>query len=363
MVSCYDIDGFGLSVAGPDEICLQAFSPALAAFEVSRLNNPDWSIIVEIKSELPAFDPECLDWEGLLPEGLNAAVGRRGNDFILLVRDHCILRSETAARRTLVTVRTGKEHGFQGTIVMGLLEDVLATAQRYLVHAACLVHPGRNEAILMFAPSGTGKTTAALALARGGLQLAGDDATLLRFAGDEPRVLGLPRGLRIHRRTATFLPWLSRVLGNWEGSNEQWLRHELLEGVVARASPVSRSCVRLILLDPPGAGNPVATTIHPRDALVAILHDNVRLAPEGLRPERVRFVDALVRLVQSTSTWRLQPGSDPGRLSPQLLGFEISSESFGDPDCCDRLVRPCNRRSNSRRLQFRDNHTRASRKA
>ena len=294
MVSCYDIDGFGLSVAGPDEICLQALSPALAPLEVPRLDNPDWVIILETKSELPAFDPECLDWEGKLPEGLDAAVGRRGNNFILLVRDHCIMRSETGVGRTLVTVRTGKERGFQGTIVMGLLEEVLATAQRYLVHAACLAHPARNEAVLIFAPSGTGKTTAALALSRAGLRLAGDDVTLLRFAGDEPRVLGLPRGLRIHRRTAAFLPWL------------------------------------LIVLDAPRAGDPVATTIDARDALVAILHDNVRLTPEGLRPERIRFVDALVRLVQSTSTLRLQPGSDPGRLSPQLLGFEISSEAFGD---------------------------------
>gem|GEM_PF-2495142 len=100
--------------------------------------------------------------------------------------------------------------------LMLTISDVLLERGGHLaLHAACLLRDG--AAVLLTAPPWSGKSSWALAAARAGWEVAGDDQVVLR--PDEGRVIGLPRPFKRRllapQDEAAAAP--SALRGEWEG--------------------------------------------------------------------------------------------------------------------------------------------------
>ena len=176
-------------------------------------------------------------------EGLPAIFGEEDDKTRshLLVHDHLVVSTDRKRRHIAVAVRPGREKALHASPSIRIITEIISASGLHLIHAACLLFPSQDEALVMFAPSGTGKTTTSLALARSGWRLFGDDATLLELDGGSPRVWALPRGLNVHQRTVQLLPWLSPAIKPWRDREEQGVALETIAPLiaVARAGPTA----------------------------------------------------------------------------------------------------------------------------
>jgi len=213
----------------------------------------------------------------------------------------------------------GSEGLIGGTAGILAIEAAAGVSGQVLVHAASLVLPGRDAAIMVFARSGAGKTTAALALAVAGFGFLTDDAVFLA-AGPPHTVWGLPRPLKVHVRTARMLPAVGALLtGEWDAEGEQALSRVALASLapVPPARPVPLAAIILL-----GARAP-AHRMAPAgraDILVRLAADNVSRGPRGvLAPEMQRF-DATARAIAATKVYELNVGDDPASLPGVVLG-------------------------------------------
>lgn len=149
--------------------------------------------------------------------------------------------------------------------LMLTISDVLLERGGHLaLHAACLV---RDEAtVLLTAPPWSGKSSWALAAARDGWEVAGDDQVVIR--PDQGLVIGLPRPFKRRllspRDEAMASPWALR--GEWEGER--------------------------LALEPRPAGDPEAA--HP----VGLICHLERHAGPGVRIEPLAPAAAIPRLMR-----------------------------------------------------------------
>jgi hypothetical protein len=179
------------------------------------------------------------------------------------------------ARRTAqlrVQAETENHGGMYG--VMPVLMEFLGQTGQHLIHAAGLEIPSSDpRGILLSAPSGYGKTTTALALARGGMRLLTDDAVIARASADGMSVWGLPRSCKVHRKTVELLPWLSELPMSDPGGEEFLLRLP----AVTDADPKRTVALRAIFFL--SERNPHRHEIVPLPKLTAL----TRLARENVR--------------------------------------------------------------------------------
>ena len=182
-----------------------------------------------------------------------------------------------------------------------LIDHLLAVHDRHLLHGACLIAPAADGALALFAPSGTGKTTTALALARAGFALAGDDALVLRNTDQGALMWAVPRRLRVHRKTAAMMPWLEPSLGEWSG-DEQAVSRESLSGVVGVVGPTLSRAVGIVVLRPPNANGHHIERIGKAEAVSHIVADNVRRAPMGVEPHAQAAFAAIARFAAPSRT-------------------------------------------------------------
>ncbi len=315
----YDLNGLRLTVDAEPPPLAGFLDFVLGPFAVANRSAGDFTITVETGDCPPVAPAGEMQWEGLLPERLESVLVRNGDNRTLHVPPHYQATSERSRRRARILV--GKEGGrwLSGTLAFWLLDEMLIGAGRHLLHAACLARPAGGDGLLIFAASGTGKTTTALALARNGYALVGDDVAVLEFRDGSPWVWGLPRPVNLHRRTAAMLPWLAPVVGPWAEAAEQRVELDALAACVARARADARPCAGVVLLQAPGAGEHRALPLAKAEALVQSATDNVRLAPGGLDEDGERLFDALAQLIAAVPAVSLRAGSDPASLAPALL--------------------------------------------
>jgi hypothetical protein len=101
-----------------------------------------------------------------------------------------------------------------GPLVAGRLADILFTSLApvlrrrgyYLLHGFAAAHEGR--AILLVGRSGSGKTTAGLALLAEGWQYLANDVVVLRRMQDKVIALPAPGGFTVTALSLRLLPWL-----------------------------------------------------------------------------------------------------------------------------------------------------------
>lgn len=313
----YDLNGLRLNLEAELPALAGFLDFTLAPFAVAGRSAGDFTITIDTGDCPPAPPPGAMQWEGMLPEGLESVLVRSGDDRTLHVPPHYQATSERSRRRARVVVGKEGERWLSGTLAFWLLDEMLIGAGRHLLHAACLARPA-GDALLIFAASGTGKTTTALALARNGYALVGDDTAVLEFRDGRPWVWGLPRPVNLHRRTAAMLPWLAPVVRPW-AADEQRLELDALAACCKRARAEARLCAGVVLLQAPGEGAHRAVPLDKAEALVQAATDNVRLAPGGLDEDGEGLFDALAQLIAAVPAISLRAGPDPASLAPALL--------------------------------------------
>ena len=212
---------YGLTIASVEPLAMPAETEAL--YEGPILN-----------------EGEASFWQG--PEGR-----------ILAFPGIISLTLSDRAREATIIVAPGAEERITMTCGQLALQAALLAAGQFLIHAAGLTLPDGRVA-LIFGRSGAGKTTSTLALAAGGLGLCSDDAMACNVSGDRPTAWGMPRNLKVHRRTAEMLPWVQPLLsGEWSTEDERPVTLAALRTTVSVESIAAREIAAIFVLERSGA--------------------------------------------------------------------------------------------------------------
>jgi len=318
----YDLHGCTLGILAEDPAVAAFLDPILAPLMCDPLAACDWTVSLVPVDAIGIPEDGSRLFDGALPEGLPAVIIEHENRRSLIVSDHFAFSLSLAARMVEVRYVNGRGEAMGGTAAFWMLGDILAAQSQHLLHGAAVVDPRSDEVIALFAPSGTGKTTTALALARSGLHLAADDALVLSVRQNVPVIWGIPRRLKVSQKTASMLPWLSPCLTeNWT-DGEQAIERDAMAALVTLATPQPRRVGRVIVLMPPNDHDHILTSIAKPDALTRIAHDNFRIAPGGVAPDAAAAFAALSTLIATTSVAALSPGPELSTLATRV--FEVS---------------------------------------
>jgi hypothetical protein len=321
---CYDLNGVTLTIEG-DQQQIGFLDPILGLLAGTDRKLNDWVVkLVAVCEVEPPSQMSRIIWEGPLPENLESVFSEYDNNRTLFVAQHYNMTIETASRSCVILFTSEGKGSIGGTGAFWLLGEILAAEDRFLLHAACMIEPQSDEAFVLFAPSGTGKTTTALTLASKGLSFAGDDALVLEIYKNAPYVWSIPRGLKVDRRTADMLPWLGPALKEWD-SEEQLMNLDELGDLIPLASPARRRCAAVIVLKKP---NLIAHEIKPiskADAATHILLDNLRRHPGGVDANGRATFAAVARLLANTATLSLSMGPKPDTFHHEMIFDVINS--------------------------------------
>jgi hypothetical protein len=322
----YDFCGAGLILEAEEAALAEIFARGFGSFlsDSSRsFAQPSFLLRIE-KADQSVATGLPLAWSGAFPEGGSGRLFESNERCVLDVTGACVVDIEPGLRKATARLATDGMRRFMGSASMLVLDFVLLAGGQHLVHAACLMRPDTGGAILVCGPSGRGKTTTSIALARGGFGLVTDDASVLEFGSDRVRVWGLPRALKVHRHTVALMPWLAPLLGDWAAHEEQGvLLHDIAAYVqITRPSPEPLEAI--ILLGSRSAGEHRFARLSKSEALIEIAADNVAWFESGAPQRSATLFDALARAVAATPTYRLQAGPDldalPAFLERALAG-------------------------------------------
>jgi hypothetical protein len=304
----YDLAGHHLRVTAPDAALLGATEDVLGLCRTTTAGEVGFTLVLAYGEPAAVPDGAPRLWDGPLPEGPHGTIADDGDALYLCAPGCSGLIVDRAARRAEVTAVPGRAAYAGATPAMLAIESALAAGGQTLLHAACLLTPDGGGTILVMAPSGTGKTTTALALAAQGWALMTDDTAVLMRSGGVPVAWGLPRPLTVHRHTAALMPWLEPALGRWNSEDEQPVALSALP-TPARAAERRPLPVRAtILLAPRGTGPTRIGPLARSEALVRLSTDNVGLSSVGLTLEAKKRFAALGDLVTAAPVLELDVG-------------------------------------------------------
>lgn len=286
--------------------------PQLAGFE-----QPDGPVAHEIfVREAPGDDIATegeLIWTGTLIDGLYAEISRNGDRQQFRVPGKLSIIEQADLPQTEVEVVATAEQPFRSMASPVLFDLALRGHGLMAIHSASLMMPDRDELVLLFAPSGFGKTTTSLALALGGYGHMGDDVVILRQEGTELWGWGMPRTLKVQRRTAAMFPQVAPHLGEFGGDEDEapLTRAALAELMPLPDASKSYKIAAVVVVGPRSEGEASLAPLSKADALSVILTDNIGLLGGSVpRSQQVLF-RLLSKLVSATPTFRLDAGSEP----------------------------------------------------
>jgi len=193
-----------------------------------------------------------------------------------------------------------------------VLGFVLRRRNRTCLHASGVEIQGR--AVCFCGDAGSGKSTAAAALALRGLPVLAEDIVALEENGGEfhtvpgyPRVCLWPESVRMLLGREDALPQLTPV----------WEKHYLeLDGKRAKFAPTKLPLGILYLFAPRSDDRdaPRVEKLTPRDGLLELVQ-NTYMNWALDREQRAKEFDALCRLVQRVPVRRIVPHSKPEKLA------------------------------------------------
>jgi len=218
-----------------------------------------------------------------------------------------------------VVVAPGHEFSMGGSAAVLVLEAALSRADQHLVHAACLELPDRSGTVLLFAPSGVGKTTTSLILSRAGFRLSGDDCTIIAVRPEGFSAWALPRAFRVHRNTVALLPWLASAIGDWPANDdEQPVNKEAVRDLVELSDGAPAPVRAVILLGERTHGDHLIAPVDKASILIALARDNIPAASTGVARRDAMVFQVLGRLLSRTPAFSLRVGRDPETLAQTI---------------------------------------------
>jgi hypothetical protein len=311
----FDLNGVWLHVSAEDAALITPLLSYLG--ELSGQPAPDAATFrLTIARELPQAVPSGarLLYDGPLPEGTPCRMSLDGEWHWVEVPDRLSLRFSASCRRAHMQVAPGAEALAGGSATMLALDAALRMDRQLVLHAAALELPSREAAIALLAPSGAGKTTTSLALALQGFALMTDDAAVLipgeAASGAAPRVWGLPRPLKVHRRTAELLPRIGGLLGGeWNAEDEQAIPRTALRSVAGVVPPRPTRLAGLVMLGPRICGGHRLQPVSKADLLAAVAADSLFCSRQGILDDDLDRYRSLARTVIALPALELNVGS------------------------------------------------------
>jgi hypothetical protein len=278
----------------------------------------DYTLTISRGEVLPAPDDAALLFNGILPDKLPCVVTKVGSDEHYRVEDRIsLLLSEREAR---IVVAPGSENLVRRGLTTLAVGAALATADQYLLHAAALALPGREEAILIFGPSGHGKTTTSLSLLPAGFRLLTDDSSVIKREAGRDQVWALPRALKVHRRTAELLPWIRPELtGAFDEYGEQGLAPAALARLGGVAPSRPHPIRAIVALGKRSGGDHEFRSLPKAEMLARVASDNIGRNLGGMTPERRARLGRIAELVSATPAFELRAGTDLESLPAKVI--------------------------------------------
>ncbi len=199
---------------------------------------------------------------------------------------------------------------WQAVIFPMLLTIVSASAGIVELHCACVAKNGRG--LLLAGPSGTGKSSLALALSQQGFGFLSDDRTFYSIEKGEPSVWGLPTPLKLRPEAIQWFDELreERLTDRRSGGPAFWLEPERLAGVqrVRQCRPTA-----LIFLLRGDAPEFRLTSVSSSDARNRLNREMMAESPQADQ-KRSETIEKIAEL----PCWLLQYGGPPRLIAQQI---------------------------------------------
>jgi hypothetical protein len=270
-----------------------------------------------------------LFWEGV-PPGSRTRLAYYTGERTRLVEQPGLTRLCIDLRRRVADarVREGAEWSASFGCLIPVLSEFLPEVASCLVHAASAADAPGGRAVLISGPSGAGKTTAALALTRGGLRLLTDDATVLTRCRGEIAAWGVPRPCKVRRRTLELLPWL-RELPDASRAEEEEFALDPAQFSLPHPQRPARVALVLMLQERNGERHRLAP-MERVDALTRLANENVRaLEPRAEAGPGTMFA-MLAQLVRQCPVFALSVGPSLQKL-PELVLSALDGRNADAP--------------------------------
>jgi hypothetical protein len=311
-----DVNGLRLVVDAEAPELVTAIMIHLTPFVTQAFAEVDYAISFERgQVDQPPSDVEVVHQCEVVP-GVSSQLAADGERNWLVVPGSFSVTSDQSKRATRIRIGDDCDRSLLGLAGICAIEKALSASGQYLFHGAALALPGApSRALLIFAPSGVGKTTTALALALGGFQLITDDAIVLQPSGYSGRgsahAWGLPRPLKVHRRTSELLPAIAPLLQEnlWDSAGEQPLRTAALDKIAPVAAPIPIPVAAVAVLGEHSDSGHRIAPLSKAHALGLIAQDNTGRTRRGVLSAQAERFAALGTLLAFTPTFELHVGA------------------------------------------------------
>lgn len=309
----YRIHGRGLRVRSSAEATASLLDTVFSAYVGDGEDAPD--VTLDLVGADAVDLPEGARPLGVAEDGTHFEMSDRGE---VIVRadgvGHAVIAADgRSARAGLLSPDVGWPTGHR--LVEPVVVELLRTEGLFGLHAAAIARDGRG--LLLCGRSGSGKSTAALALARSGWAFLGDDTSYLDRDGDAIAVRArwsdvhltpssLEVLLRPEERGAAHRP---------AGSEKFFLPVREFPGIEPAATCRARWLVFPRIVDRDASR---LVPVGPAEALPELLAQSlVPGRPESVRPH----FDILVGLCDGIEAYRLEAGRDLGGVVEAIQGL------------------------------------------
>lgn len=319
----YNILGLRMRVGADAPELLESSHDLLADFQVAQPKEPEWALrlrLAPLEDTCPSASAEMV-WSGVVPPGVRAAnyVGKDYRRLELAGLGRCeIDLRRRAASITIESLGRLKASRYFLTAILGTL---LARASHVPIHAACLavLDAGKPRGVLIVAPSGTGKSTTAFALAHAGWRLMGDDLACVTRQSGQLAVWGYPRHCHVRRPTFALLPWMQDLPLRPLGIEGSWEFPLSSLGRMAFGPPPRPLEPALVLvLEKPNGREHRCESLDPIDAFASICRENVQPIEGCEDSDAHAAFRTLSELVQTTPCYRLSAGPQVDQIADFL---------------------------------------------
>jgi hypothetical protein len=190
------------------------------------------------------------------------------------------------------------------------LHWLLSGAARHLIHGAAVGEGGRG--LLITAPSGSGKSSLAVACFCGGLDVAADDFVVVTLDG-APRAHSLYATAKLDRRSVELVAPDPRLITNPDFADEEKAVLDLRSGPIVGELPISGIVVPRLT----GTAAPVLERISGAEALRQIAPSTLVVMPRPRGPA----MGTAAKLARELPAWRLELGEDLPAAVDSLRGL------------------------------------------
>ena len=318
---CYWLSHAPVKVTYEDEQQLRGLKAILGELRQEPAADPSFVCAFERDQGYQPPPEAVLMHEGPLAQGIDVPTRMfvAADREWLFAEPHGSVAIDWKTNCAVIRLIDGGRSIVQSSLGLYALEAALAPTDQLILHGAGLKLPSRDAAVLIFAPSGYGKTTASLALALAGYALLTDDVLVLKSENGRLSTWGLPRSMKVHWRTLELLPALAPLLGDkWDSNGEQQLTREKFARIGLVAPPVDYAIEAILLVGQRTEGPHKIVPMPKTEALILLANDNLGRSKMGVPPRHVRKMEALAKLLNQVPAAQLHVGRPLGNLAEAI---------------------------------------------